>query len=221
MIKKVLLGVLFLGSLITAGTFSSVESQATSLAEVGISKEQAAEYDRIASEKVKGYVNKGTTRFGSTQQVVIYGDGLYQIRFKDAPFYMTTSNGASFNGNTFHSWSHKFNASFVFYLKNIGNGEVMIFDTLNFRAMEIGGSTTNNGSRLQLWDANPNLPTMRWRIQRAPKAHNLEVDSVQIVNVNSNLAIDAKGGRVTDFVGFHGWTRLNAANQKFLLEWLG
>lgn len=37
----------------------------------------------------------------------------------------------------------------------------MIFDVLNFRAMEIKKSATKNGSRLQLRDANVNLPTMR------------------------------------------------------------
>ncbi|MHC5228099.1 RICIN domain-containing protein [Enterococcus sp. LJL99] len=207
-----------MGIILLAAAFSSVESQAASLAEVGISKEQVAQYDRIASEKVQGYVNKEINPRNRLQQVVLYSDGLYQIRFKDAPFYLNTANGRSFNGNTFKSGRHSYNASYVFYLKNIGNGEVMIFDVLNFRAMEIANSTCYNGSKLQLWDANPDMPTMRWRIEKAPKVHNFEVNSVQIVNVNSNLAVDAKGGHVTNTASFHAWSRLNASNQKFLLE---
>lgn len=215
MFKKVLIGL--------AAVFLLVIGQsadAATIQEVGISKEKVAQMDAKANSIVKDYVAKNKLRSLPLTPGVVKDveDGLYQIRFKDAPFYLSLYKGVSKNGNTLYSWSHSYGATFMFYIKNVGNGEVMIFDTLNFRAVEIQNSRTANGSKLQLWDANANYPTMRWTIQEAPISHTAEVDSVRIVNVNSNLAIDAMGSRVIKGNTFHSWGKLNISSQKYLLE---
>lgn len=96
MFKKSLLSMFVLGSIYFTAVVSSKEVQAITIEEVGISKE----YDRIASEKVKNYTNPLSKQRG-VQETIIYGDGLYQIRFKDAPYYISTTKGRSYNGNTF------------------------------------------------------------------------------------------------------------------------
>lgn len=215
MFKKILFSVAAIG-LFAVGQ----NVQAASIADAGISKEKVSQIEQTVNNAVKHYVPKNQLRNFPTTPGVVQDveDGLYQIRFKDAPFYITTNAGRSYNGNSIHSWTHKYDASFVFYIKNVGNGEVVILDTLNLRAVEVGGSTAFNGSKIQLWDLNVNMPTMRWTIQEAPIVHTAEIDSVQIVNVNSNLAIDAMGGHVVSGNYFHAWQKLNISNQKFLLE---
>ncbi|MBP1040244.1 RICIN domain-containing protein [Vagococcus sp. BWB3-3] len=215
MIKKILVG-------LAAVCFLAIgqNAYAATIQEAGISKEQVAQFDEKATSIVKDYVAKNKLRsFPSTPGIVKdVEDGLYQIRFKDAPFYLTLYGGRSANGNSLYSWTHAYGASFVFYIKNVGNGEVMIFDTIGFRAVEIQNSNVFNGARLQLWNANPAYPTMRWTVQEAPISHSAEVDSVNLVNVNSNLAIDVVGGRLTRGNHYHSWQKLNVASQKFLLE---
>lgn len=215
MFKKVLIG---LAAVCIFAIGQQVE--AASIADAGISKEKVMQMDAKANNIVKDYVAKNKLRSLPNTPGVVKDveDGLYQIRFKDAPFYLTLYRGLSKNGNTLFSWSHAYGATFMFYIKNVGNGEVMIFDTLNFRAVEIQNSYAFNGSRVQLWDANPNYPTMRWTVQEAPISHTAEVDSVQIVNVNSNLSIDAMGSRQIRGNTFHAWSKLNISSQKYILE---
>ncbi|MEI5993062.1 RICIN domain-containing protein [Candidatus Enterococcus mansonii] len=224
MIKKLLLGATLLFAIVS---FSSV-AQATSESimehvkkvEVSnsiISREQFQKADQIASEKVQGVKPSQTRSFFPGTSYV--DDGLYQVRFKDAPFYLDVMGGQSVNGNGLHMWTHHYGAAAVFYIKNIGNGEFVLFETTGWKSVEIGGSNVFNGAPVQIWDYQSiGIPTQRWRLEPVIDSWGIPDGSVKLVNINSGKVLNAVDGKVIPYVRVNSWESLNISGQKFNLE---
>lgn len=119
-------------------------------------------------------------------------------------------------------WMQHYGAASVFYVKNVtdvlGNptGEVIIFETIGWKAIEIQNSYGYDGAKIQVWDYSTahHLSTQRWRIEANPYASG----AVNIVNVNSEKVFDAMGSAMVPQVKIHAWPKVDVPSQRFVLN---
>lgn len=136
-------------------------------------------------------------------------DGIYKVKSVLGK-YVDVKDGSQENGETVHLWQRENVNNQLFYIKTI-NGKCVIRAVHSNKVVEVRNSSHEVGADIAQWDDN-NLDCQRWLI--IPVKGN----SVKIINVESNLCMDVKGGSKENGTNIQQYFNNETASQLFKLE---
>lgn len=176
-----------------------------------------AEFSRVDGGNVQQWQYAGSDNQLWTLRAT--GNGTYTLQAKHSGKYLDVASASRTDGANIQQWTGNGTVAQQFRVEDIGGGLYRIINSGSGKALDVSGFSQTNGGNIQQWTWTGNN-NQKWEII----PYNADTGLAGLRSLRSKFnqrAIDIKEASTANAARAHTWDYVNAANQKWNLEYVG